>query len=326
MRRRDSWLQAVVLFALTGGIGLLAGYGALRLYRDREQAAAPLPSVAQAAAPATPQIAAPEPAFVVPIQPPAVRPDTAKKTSASNRRSTSKSNAAAPPPEAPVSFANPLDEPAEPEPTPKQMPRRSIAPAPTMPLANDSTLRPQYSVALDLTRPRTQKAIEVESKELVIAALNGCAEKFEIKPGTITIQGPREIVVTVSIDRLSGGRTQITLEPTVNTDAGKKLPFTIRNMENVRRQLGQTGETATSQIAAMKLEQKSLDDYIKSYRLRTVAKDDAARARLDALKKLIPAGEKQLVAMKADFDTAEKMVTLAKALHEKCIVVFEEKR
>jgi hypothetical protein len=330
--RRNSWLPVVIMLALTAVIGLLAGYGALRLWRDHAPPPVTPPTVAQvtvtAPAPPTSQQSAPEASS----QPRSAKRRIARSNSTTAQRTPSESTPIALRSEPPINFAGVANEPPEPaeatgsESPVKQMARPAEPPAPAPSAANDATLRPQYSVVLDLTRPRTQETLDIESKDLAIVALQACPEKFEIKPGLITIKGPREILIAVSIERLSAGRTQVLLEPTVKTDAGKKLPFTVRNMENVRRQLGQTGETATSQIATWKLEQKSLDDYIRSNRLRTAARDDAARARLDILKKQIPDAEKTLVAMKADYDTAEKMVALAKVLHEKCIVLFEKKR
>jgi hypothetical protein len=318
-------MQVALLFALTAIIGGLAGYGALRLWRDHAQPAPASPSVAQAAAPT----AASAPASVTPPtvpapSPPAQANKAASKQRPASRRSGRRTTAPAPSAPPPVSFASPDDVPAEPEPGPKAKESPPAANR-TSPPAEGASLRAQYSVVVDLTRSRTQETIEIGAKELVPVGMTGCSEKFEIKPESIVIKGPREIVIDISYDRLSGGRLQVALEPTIMTDAGKKLPFTVRNIENIRRQIGQQGERAATQVAGWKAERESLDTYLKSA-VTTPTRYNAARSRVEELKKLIPEANKQVAAMKVGFDTAEKMVALAKALTGKCAVLFEEKR
>jgi hypothetical protein len=328
MRQRVSWLRIVLLLALTAAIGCLAGYGVLRLWRDHvEAAAAELAAKQAAAAPATPT-----PVVASPPSQPAPTP---------TNRNASVNRVAPARPSGPVPTASPLLPPMqsslEPEPaatTPETAgvvddsadPPPATPPTPPRP-SYDPTLQPQFSVVMDLSRSRQQQAIDADGKDLKIVGLSGCDAKYELKPDSIVIQGPREIVIAVEITRLGSGKTQVSLEPTVKNDAGKDMPFTVRNMENVRRQIGQTGEQATNQIAAWRQEQANAEAYISSTTIRkTPAQESAARARVAELKRIVPPAEQQLVAMKTDFDTAEKMVELATALSDKCVVLLEEKR
>jgi hypothetical protein len=315
--RRSSALWALVFTVVTGGMGILAGYGALRLWQDRQQAAAgdnlakqtptPTPAHAPASAPAPtppPRAAQPAPA------------DERKSNKSANKgnRAASQPTKAAKRPKAP--------EPAEPQPQVTPPSPTTTTSVPPSEAASKSL--PQHVVDLDLTRNRQQQAIDAPSKDLRIADLEGCDVVYELKPETITLKGARDIVLAVTLEALPSGKTRISLEPVVTTGAGKKLPFTVRNMENVRRQLGQTGKQATNELAGMKLEKKNLEAYLQSAARRTPAQDTAARARVDQLTNLIPVAEKALKAMQAEYDIAVKMSELAESLNDKCRILLEE--
>jgi hypothetical protein len=327
MRRHGAWLRIAFMLALTAAIGALAGYGGLRLWRDYT-ASATIDAVSPAgenvadAAPGageSPAVQSPNPAESAAPSRPSSRMQTAPRRSRPAARTQLQ-------PETAVQFSPLADDDPQSEPDsaakPSQQPRSTPA-LPAMP-DNEVTLRPQYSIVLDLTKNRQQQALEAASKNLHVVGLKNCSAKYEIKPGEIVIKGLRDVTIAVDYGNLSGGKTQITLEPTIKSSAGKDVPFTIRNMENVRRQIGQAGERAAAQVAAWKAERETLDTYLKATGIVTnAAHYNAARARFEELKKLIPEADKQVAAMKADFDAAEKMIELAKSLSDKCVVLLE---
>ncbi len=184
-------------------------------------------------------------------------------------------------------------------------------------------LRSAAAIDLDLSRNRQQQSFEPSAKPLQITDLEGCDAAYEIKPESITIKVPHDIVIDVSWENLANGRRRVNLEATITNDAGKKLPFTLRTMEAAKRQATQAGEQATAALAALRLEQQNLSDYIKSAQRRSPAQDNAARARLDQLKKLIPLGDAQLRALQADYLAATQLLDLAQTLDEKCHVLLD---
>jgi hypothetical protein len=210
---------------------------------------------------------------------------------------------------------------ADPASAPESPPApQSIAPPSTTPAAIP---RPQISLDLDLTRNRQQHVVDASAKDLRIAVLEGCDAEYELKPDSIVIKAPRDVTISVAWEKLPNGKRRLTLEPLVTTDAGKKLPFTVRNMENIKRQVGQDGEQASATLASLRQEQKSLDAYTKSATRRTAAQDNAARNRLDQLKGLIPLANQQLKARQADYEVATKMFELADSLNAKCQILLE---
>ena len=261
--RRSSALWGIVFALVTGGMGILAGYGALRLWHDHQMAAS-ADRPADQAAPTTP---APP---TSPPSSPARRSPAPQK--AANRRSNSPRRSAAP---AVQVAERPTPAPARSDPDPLP---QTPTPTTTSPPAVAATAKspPRHVVDLDLTKNRQQQVIEATAKDLRIVELEGCDAEYELKPDSIVIKGPRDITINVSLDTRQSGKTLLELEPVVTTDAGKKMPFTVRNMDNIRRTLGQNGEQATAALAAMKQEQKTLEDFLQNAGPRKTAKQDAA--------------------------------------------------
>jgi hypothetical protein len=311
--RRSSALWGIVFALVTGGMGILAGYGALRLWHDHQMAAS-ADNRADQAPPMTPAPTAP-----------ALPASTARRSQAPQKAASRRSNAprrSVPPPAKIADQAT--SQPARSEPDPSPQPPTPSTPSPPS-VAAAAKSPPRHVVDLDLTKNRQQQVIEATAKDLRVVELEGCDVEYELKPALIVIKGPRDIVVNVSFDTRQSGKTLLELEPVVTTDAGKKMPFTVRNMDNIRRQLGLTGEQATAALAAMKQEQKALEDFLQNAGPRKTAKQDAAaRARVDQLKKLIPPANAQLKALQTDYDVAAKMFELAESLNEKCRILLEE--
>lgn len=332
--RRTSWLRIIFMLAVTAAIGTLAGYGALRLWSDHTGTQPPVPPADQQVA-AVPPVAAPAVQPTAAPQPtPTPRGRAATSPPQTSAKSARRSNS--PPvdspklqPEAPVRFSSeePDEAPPTAPPSEKAAALETKTAAPLAPTAGDATLRPQYSMNIDLTRNRQQLAFDVEGKGLTVVGLQGCSEKYDIKPDSIVIKGPRDVFIAVSYSNLSGGKTQVTLEASIKTDAGKSLPFTVRNMEALRRQIAGNVENATNQLVAMKAERNNLDEYTKAENGPKPSQPlAAALQRFNLLKKLIPEADKGLNALKANLDTAEKMSALAKSLNANGVVLFEEKR
>jgi hypothetical protein len=81
---------------------------------------------------------------------------------------------------------------------------------------------------------------------------------------------------------------------------------------------------AAAQVSGRKAERETRDTYLKATGIVTnVTRYHAARARFEQLEKMIPKADKQVAAMNADYDTADRMIELAKSLSDKCVVLLE---
>jgi hypothetical protein len=203
---------------------------------------------------------------------------------------------------------------------PGRLPEESPAPAAPA-IAHD--------IKLDLDVRRIfHRLDEVSDLRLRIVELAGCDAPYaltpetgdldETHPATIVIEGPRPVTIALSIRARNRTEPVIVVEPTVKTDDGRTIAFTLKHLRDYRRDVEKSREQAGNALAVMIAHRDELNAYIQSPHAKPLAARGEARTQLARLDREVPAGEKLVAALAQNLLVADEMIAFATALHEGC--------
>jgi hypothetical protein len=213
---------------------------------------------------------------------------------------------------------------------PRERPRRaSRSPAEAADRPASASVEPAaHTIDLDLGRSRQRFALEGAPEERYrVASVEGCPAAYDIEsPGgsfgrrsaaTIVIAGRREVRLKVTLDMGPRGAA-IVIEPLVSTDHGKDIPFTLANMENIRKRVMKQGNAAAGELAAIEAEGSRLMAWINAPVAKPLGEVGQAKARVVALEQARVRQTSAVNALEADLAVAEAMEKLARQLHSRC--------
>lgn len=202
------------------------------------------------------------------------------------------------------------------------------SPAPTAPaIAHD--------IKLDLAVRRLfHRLDDVSELRLRIVELSGCDAPYaltpetgafdETHPVTIEIAGPRPVTIALSIRARNRTEPVIVVEPTVKTDDGRTIAFTLKHLRDYRRDVEKSREQAGNALAVIIARRDELNAYIQSPHAKPLAARGEARTHLARLDREVPAGEKLVAALAQNVLVADEMIAFATALHEDCRIKFAD--
>jgi hypothetical protein len=194
------------------------------------------------------------------------------------------------------------------------------------PPADEAPTRPQQLIDLDLSR-RTQRVPLSLEEPVRVVRVEGFRYDLQPKTGELTgdvqviLPGPRE--VTLSVELRSGS---LIIAPTVLADTGKPVPFTTSNLKLIGSKAVNRGERAASELAALKDEAATLDNWVRSPGPQPLAARNRAIARVAQLKTLIPAAEQSVSGIAAEVQATKALLDFAERLQRDGSIVLEESR
>ena len=179
--------------------------------------------------------------------------------------------------------------------------------------------RPSQEIALSLDA-KTQRVPIMLVGDVRIARIDGSDYKLSRKglPVEATLQGPRPVLLTITENN-----RMLIIEPTVTTDAGKSIPFTITNLNSIGRRIVRDGQRAAAQVAAMTSERDRLQAWVESPVLKPLAARNEAVARIKQLGISIEEGKRIVAALEIEVKAAQELAEWAQRLQEECVVVVE---
>jgi hypothetical protein len=310
---------------VVGGImGLLAAYGALVILRDHGLTALqPAKPIAEShtsnTGPTTTSPSIPKPAKnpIAEVPDPPIRSPRRRQTeSPAANLSTDQSSAPirhidipyADSDKAPAAEGTPADD------APVKPPK--IAAGPTQRLVLQLTDR-VHREPVSLKGPLLVKTIE--------------GAEYSMKPedgslsSTVEISingGPRPVTLKVSVVSRGEGR-QCLLEPTIGTDDGRAVPFTMPNLDSIVKRLNKSDQQAASALQSLQAERARVKAWIDSPTTKALTAYKAASARVKELDVPIPEAQTTATDFDAQLLTARSVVEFAKRLDGHCKIDIE---
>lgn len=179
-------------------------------------------------------------------------------------------------------------------------------------------------------RVQRSKLDEKTFDEIQVTSLQGCDLPWVIKPVggrlrenesvRVEVSGTRKVTLAVTLDTGVQEQRLLVIEGEVETDDGKTLPFTVRNVERVRRQVLKQWEQATAQLNAMTEEKTRRTAWLDSPTMKPAIQVGPTRDRVAELTRLIPQQTQYAESLRANLEVAEKICEMAEQLQKDCAI------
>lgn len=203
--------------------------------------------------------------------------------------------------------------------------------------APESISQAVHEVDLDLS-DRVQRLTlpAKDDAEYHVLGLRDCKFPCTVEPSagklsperkvTVTVNGPRVAVWTLSMRPRSADQTLIEAEGVIVTDDKERLPLTLTNIGRVCRQLMRQHHQAATLLESGQMEQARLQSWLDGPGTKPLAEVGPARARVRALTQSIPEQAQIVQSLAADLRVAEDVQAFAEHLDEKCMLEIAEER
>lgn len=179
-------------------------------------------------------------------------------------------------------------------------------------------------------RVQRSKLDEKTYDEIQVTSLQGCDLPWVIKPvggrirenGNVRVEiaGTRKVTLAVTLDTGVQEQRLLVIEGEIETDDGKTLPFTLRNVERVRRQVLKQWEQATALLNSLTEEKDRRTAWLDSPTMKPAIQVGPTKDRVAELTKLIPQQTQHAESLRADLDVAEKICAMAEQLQKDCVL------
>jgi hypothetical protein len=200
-----------------------------------------------------------------------------------------------------------------------------------------SKIAADHEIKLELTGPKQfHRLDDVDGVRFRVLGLEGCSVPYSIDPENavlderqrtaITIEGPRRVTLELSIRARDGSERAILVQPTVVTDDGDTIPFTVKVLETYRRRVVKSREAAVAQLAAMEAERDQLHAFIHARVTKPLAARGEARLRVAQLETDIPICRQTIASLELDRQVAEQMLAFAEQLRNECHIQLSGSR
>jgi hypothetical protein len=187
-----------------------------------------------------------------------------------------------------------------------------------------------HTIDLDLSGRRQRFALkDAPAARYRVVSVEGCPEAYEFDPEegefggrnavTILIKGRREVRLKLIVDAGVRGPA-IFVEPLVNTDDGREIPFILANLQKVRLRVMKQRNVAADELAAIEAEGARLMAWIEAPVAKPLIEVGQAKTRILALRAARTEHEAAIKTLEADLALAEALEKLAKTLHARCKV------
>jgi hypothetical protein len=161
-----------------------------------------------------------------------------------------------------------------------------------------------------------------------VLGLTGCPATYAIdaadatldgrRRATIRIDGPRPIAIELSLPARGSGPRAIVVEPTIATDHGKTIPFTLPRLEDYERDVTNLGSEAVAHLAALEAERARLQRFIRAPMAKPLAARGEARAAVMQLDYDIAAQRQLITTLEQDLQVANTVVDFARQMKKDC--------
>lgn len=203
-------------------------------------------------------------------------------------------------------------------------------PLPPRPIERESVeiSRPSQSIALDVEGKAQHEAVKL-SGELCVARIDGAQYTLKPSDGNLaggdviaTVDGPRPIVLTISLESRSRERFLVVV-PTVMNNADKPVPFTTKNLELIAGRIGKRGRREAGKLASMQAERARWQAFVKSLGNKVTVERNRTELRINELEVLIPEKQRLVSSLEMELKATQELLEMAQRLHGECKIVLE---